>query len=51
VHGTGKKLEQPEWLAQLGMPRADRRIILKEVSQKQGEIGVDCIHLVRARDW
>jgi len=48
---TGKKFEQPEWLAKLGMHRISRRMMIKEVSQKQGDNGVDCIHLIPYRDW
>jgi len=48
---TGMKFEQPEWLAKLGMLRISLRTKFKEVSQKQGDNGVDCIHLIRYRDW
>jgi len=47
---TGMKFEQPEWLAKLGMLRISLRTKFKEVSQKQGDNGVDCIHLIRYRD-
>jgi hypothetical protein len=47
---TGKKFEQPEWLAKLEMSRISRRMMFKEVSQKQGDNGVDCIRLVLCRD-
>lgn len=48
---TGKKFEHPEWLVKLGMLRISRRTMFKEVSQKQGDNGGDCIHLIRYRDW
>jgi hypothetical protein len=48
---TGKKFEQPEWLTKLSMPRISRRMMFKEVSRKQGGNGVECIHLIRYRDW
>lgn len=46
----GKKFEQPEWLAKLGMPRISRKMKFKEVLQKQGDNGVDWAHLIRYRD-
>jgi len=38
---TSKKFEQPEWLAKLGMPRISRRMMFKDVTQKQDDNGVD----------